>query len=88
MALIKKLCRDNPAERLGYQKGGISDIQKHNNLPVCRKIKLKVVRRIQLGRTRKPYLNATRYYQKFFMSPILPTLMTIHRMQTASHQMM
>ncbi|KAF5288540.1 hypothetical protein FQA39_LY15408 [Lamprigera yunnana] len=28
-ALIKKLCRDNPAERLGYQKGGISEIQKH-----------------------------------------------------------
>ncbi|XP_039298371.1 cGMP-dependent protein kinase, isozyme 2 forms cD4/T1/T3A/T3B isoform X5 [Nilaparvata lugens] len=27
--LIKKLCRDNPAERLGYQKGGISEIQKH-----------------------------------------------------------
>lgn len=29
MALIKKLCRDNPAERIGYQKGGIKDIQKH-----------------------------------------------------------
>ncbi|XP_076317899.1 cGMP-dependent protein kinase, isozyme 2 forms cD4/T1/T3A/T3B-like isoform X2 [Tachypleus tridentatus] len=29
LALIKKLCRDNPAERLGYQKGGIKDIQKH-----------------------------------------------------------
>lgn len=28
-ALIKKLCRDNPTERLGYQKGGISEIQKH-----------------------------------------------------------
>ncbi|XP_012143046.1 cGMP-dependent protein kinase for isoform X3 [Megachile rotundata] len=28
-ALIKKLCRDNAAERLGYQKGGISEIQKH-----------------------------------------------------------
>lgn len=28
-ALIKKLCRDNPTERLGYQKGGIKDIQKH-----------------------------------------------------------
>ena len=27
--MIKKLCRDNPAERLGYQKGGISEIQKH-----------------------------------------------------------
>ncbi|XP_065356662.1 cGMP-dependent protein kinase, isozyme 2 forms cD4/T1/T3A/T3B isoform X1 [Calliphora vicina] len=27
--LIKKLCRDNPAERLGYQRGGISEIQKH-----------------------------------------------------------
>jgi len=27
--LIKKLCRDNPAERLGYQRGGIPDIQKH-----------------------------------------------------------
>ncbi|XP_035772942.1 cGMP-dependent protein kinase, isozyme 2 forms cD5/T2-like isoform X1 [Anopheles albimanus] len=28
-ALIKKLCRDNPTERLGYQRGGISEIQKH-----------------------------------------------------------
>ncbi|CAG0924499.1 unnamed protein product, partial [Notodromas monacha] len=28
-ALIKKLCRDNPGERLGYQRGGIKDIQKH-----------------------------------------------------------
>jgi len=29
MALIKRLCRDNPVERLGYGKGGIKDIQKH-----------------------------------------------------------
>ncbi|XP_022645370.1 cGMP-dependent protein kinase, isozyme 2 forms cD4/T1/T3A/T3B-like isoform X2 [Varroa jacobsoni] len=28
-ALIKKLCRDNPNERLGVGGGGISDIQKH-----------------------------------------------------------
>ncbi|CRK99933.1 CLUMA_CG013232, isoform B [Clunio marinus] len=28
-ALIKKLCRDNPSERLGYQRGGIQEIQKH-----------------------------------------------------------
>lgn len=28
-ALIKKLCRDNPAERLGYQRGGIGEIRKH-----------------------------------------------------------
>ncbi|GIY09501.1 hypothetical protein CEXT_454211 [Caerostris extrusa] len=27
--LIKKLCRDNPAERIGYQKGGIKELQKH-----------------------------------------------------------
>ncbi|XP_072038563.1 cGMP-dependent protein kinase 1-like [Amphiura filiformis] len=27
--MIKKLCRDNPMERLGYQKNGIKDIQKH-----------------------------------------------------------
>lgn len=27
--LIKKLCRDNLAERLGYQRGGIEDIVKH-----------------------------------------------------------
>lgn len=27
--LIKRLCRENPVERIGYQKGGIADIQKH-----------------------------------------------------------
>ena len=27
--LIKRLCRDNPVERFGYQRGGIKDIQKH-----------------------------------------------------------
>ncbi|XP_069773678.1 cGMP-dependent protein kinase 1-like isoform X1 [Narcine bancroftii] len=27
--LIKKLCRDNPSERLGNQKNGVRDIQKH-----------------------------------------------------------
>lgn len=28
-SLIKKLCRDLPSERLGYQRGGIMDIKKH-----------------------------------------------------------
>uniref|UniRef100_A0A3B3QXY2 cGMP-dependent protein kinase n=1 Tax=Paramormyrops kingsleyae TaxID=1676925 RepID=A0A3B3QXY2_9TELE len=28
--LIKKLCRDNPSERLGNLKNGVKDIQKHN----------------------------------------------------------
>ncbi|XP_066570241.1 cGMP-dependent protein kinase 1 [Amia ocellicauda] len=28
-ALIKRLCRDNPSERLGNQKSGVKDIQKH-----------------------------------------------------------
>lgn len=28
-SLIKKLCRDSPSERLGYQRGGIQDIKKH-----------------------------------------------------------
>ncbi|XP_022241910.1 cGMP-dependent protein kinase 1-like [Limulus polyphemus] len=28
-SLIKRLCRENPTERLGYQKGGITDIKKH-----------------------------------------------------------
>ncbi|XP_056146631.1 cGMP-dependent protein kinase 1-like isoform X2 [Lampris incognitus] len=27
--LIKRLCRDNPSERLGNQKSGVKDIQKH-----------------------------------------------------------
>ena len=27
--LIKALCRQEPNERLGYQKGGINDIRKH-----------------------------------------------------------
>ncbi|XP_064457527.1 cGMP-dependent protein kinase, isozyme 1-like isoform X2 [Ornithodoros turicata] len=29
VSLIKRLCRENPAERLGYQRGGIMDIKKH-----------------------------------------------------------
>lgn len=29
ITLIKKLCRDNPAERLGYQKGQLNDIKQH-----------------------------------------------------------
>lgn len=28
-SLIKKLCRDSPSERLGYQREGIADIHKH-----------------------------------------------------------
>lgn len=27
--LIKRLCRDIPSERLGYQRGGTQDIKKH-----------------------------------------------------------
>jgi cGMP-dependent protein kinase len=27
--IIRKLCRQLPAERLGYQKNGIADIRKH-----------------------------------------------------------
>ncbi|XP_014677769.1 PREDICTED: cAMP-dependent protein kinase catalytic subunit alpha-like [Priapulus caudatus] len=27
--LIKKLCRENPVERLGYQKNGVNDIRRH-----------------------------------------------------------
>ena len=28
-SLIKKLCRENPTERLGYQRGGVEDIKRH-----------------------------------------------------------
>lgn len=37
--LIKKLCRDVPTERLGYQRGGIDDIKKHKcviHIRLCR----------------------------------------------------
>lgn len=27
--LIRRLCRDSPTERLGYQKDGLHDIKKH-----------------------------------------------------------
>lgn len=27
--LIKRLCRENAVDRLGYQRGGIKDVQKH-----------------------------------------------------------
>ncbi|XP_030379878.1 cGMP-dependent protein kinase, isozyme 1-like isoform X2 [Scaptodrosophila lebanonensis] len=27
--LVKKLCRRNPVERIGYQKGGLQDVKKH-----------------------------------------------------------
>ena len=29
LAIIRKFCRENPTERLGYQKDGINDIKKH-----------------------------------------------------------
>ena len=29
MTIMKKFCRENPVERLGYQKDGIMDIRKH-----------------------------------------------------------
>lgn len=28
-ALVKKLCKDNPGERLGSGSGGVGDIRKH-----------------------------------------------------------
>lgn len=27
--LVKQLCRSDPTERIGYQKGGIQDIRRH-----------------------------------------------------------
>ena len=42
--LIKKLCRDNSAERLGYQKGGIRDITKHRYVFI---IFLKILKKIK-----------------------------------------
>lgn len=29
IALIKSLCKDVPADRLGYQRGGVQEIKKH-----------------------------------------------------------
>ena len=33
--LIKRLCKDNPAERIGIQKGRTADIQKHKYNLCC-----------------------------------------------------
>lgn len=32
ISLIKRLCRDAPADRLGYQRAGIQEIKKHKYL--------------------------------------------------------
>lgn len=37
-SLIKKLCRDAPSERLGYQRGGIQDIKKHKYISIIKLI--------------------------------------------------
>jgi len=29
VTIMKKFCRDNPVERLGYQKDGVMDIKKN-----------------------------------------------------------
>ena len=29
ITIIRKFCRENPTERLGYQKDGINDVKKH-----------------------------------------------------------
>lgn len=31
-ALIKKLCRDTPSERLGCQRGGLADVKKNKSV--------------------------------------------------------
>jgi cGMP-dependent protein kinase len=28
-SLVRRLCRQSPTERLGYQRGGVHDIRKH-----------------------------------------------------------
>jgi cGMP-dependent protein kinase 1 len=28
-SLIKKLCKENTIDRIGYQRGGMKDVQKH-----------------------------------------------------------
>ena len=33
-SLIKKVCRDNPSDRLGYQKNGLLDIMKHKYVSI------------------------------------------------------
>ena len=33
--IMKRFCRDNPVERLGYQKDGVLDIKKHKWFQVC-----------------------------------------------------
>ena len=59
-ALIKRLCREVPAERLGYQRGGIDDIKKHRwwyNFPA---VYLFIVFIINIY-----YLNLKRWFQVF-----------------------
>ena len=29
VTLMKRFCRENPVERIGYQKDGVADIKKH-----------------------------------------------------------
>lgn len=38
--LIRRLCRDSPTERLGYQKDGLHDIKKHKYVFLCSPLSL------------------------------------------------
>lgn len=51
--LIKKMCRDNPAERLGYQRGGIDDIKKHKYV-------------LTVSTTTKFYISCFRWFEGFY----------------------
>lgn len=65
-ALIKRLCREVPAERLGYQRGGIDDIKKHRSLSLSLVLSLRLL-----------LLLLFIYY--IFSSSFLPFLFTCQR---------
>ena len=37
---MKRFCRENPVERIGYQKDGVADIKKHRWFQVIKYIRI------------------------------------------------
>ena len=79
MNLMRRLCRDSPSERLGYQKDGILDIKKHKwfQVPLISSMIIdttELLFRVSTGTVSSAELCRLLFARQFIARVIRPTL--------------